>query len=134
MANSFYTTDKILSEGIMLLENEMVMGNAVHTDYSDEYTTVGNTVNIRRPVQYEGVANNLDITGVREDIEQATIPVTMDQTHTVPVQIGSLERTFDFDRFSKDILRPAMVTLKDKIEKLLSQPLPLKTRRHGKIH
>lgn len=116
MANSFYTTDKILSEGIMLLENEMVMGNAVHTDYSDEYTTVGNTVNIRRPVQYEGVANNLDITGVREDIEQATIPVTMDQTHTVPVQIGSLERTFDFDRFSKDILRPAMVTLKDKIE------------------
>lgn len=116
MANSFYTTDKILSEGIMLLENEMVMGNAVHTDYSGEYATVGNTVNIRRPVQYEGVDNNLDITGVREDIQQATIPVTMDQTCTVPVQIGALERTFDFDRFSRDVLKPAMVTLKDRIE------------------
>ena len=116
MANSFYTTDKILSEGIMLLENEMVMGNAVHTDYSDEYTTVGNTVNIRRPVQYQGQDDNLDITGVREDIEQATIPVTMDKTCTVPVQIGALERTFDFDRFSRDILQPAMVRLKDKIE------------------
>lgn len=116
MANSFFTTDKILSEGIMLLENEMVMGNAIHTDYSDEYTTVGNTVNIRRPVQYKGVANNLDITGVREDIEQATIPVTMDQTMTVPVQIGAMERTFDFDRFSRDILKPAMVRLKDTIE------------------
>lgn len=116
MANSFFTTDKILSEGIMLLENEMVMGNAVHTDYSDEYTTVGNTVNIRRPVQYEGVDDNIDITGVREDIQQATIPVTMDKTTTVPVQIGALERTFDFDRFSRDILKPAMVTMKDKIE------------------
>ena len=116
MANSFYTTDKILSEGIMLLENEMVMGNAVHTDYSGEYSTVGNTINIRRPVQYAGVDNNLDITGVREDIQQATIPVTMDQTCTVPIQIGALERTFDFDRFSRDILKPAMVTLKDRIE------------------
>lgn len=116
MANSFYTTDKVLSEGIMLLENEMVMGNAVHTDYSDEYTTVGNTVNIRRPVQYKGQANNIDITGVREDIEQATIPVTMDQTMTVPVQIGAMERTFDFDRFSRDVLKPAMVRLKDTIE------------------
>jgi hypothetical protein len=116
MPNSFFTTDKILSEGIMLLENEMVMGNAVHTDYSDEYTTVGNTVNIRRPVQYEGVQDNIDITGVREDIQQATIPVTMDKTFTVPVQIGAMERTFDFDRFSRDVLKPAMVRMKDTVE------------------
>lgn len=116
MPNSFFTTDKILSEGIMLLENEMVMGNAVHSDYSDEYSTVGNTVNIRRPVQYQGIDNNLDITGVQEDIQQATIPITMDQTCTIPVRIGALERTFDFDRFSRDVLKPAMVTLKDKIE------------------
>ena len=116
MANSFYTTDKILTEGIMLLENEMVMGNAVHTDYSSEYSTVGDTINIRRPVQYKGVQDNLDITGVREDIEQATIPVTMDKTYTVPIQIGALERTFDFDRFSRDILKPAMVRMKDTIE------------------
>lgn len=116
MANSFYTTDKILSEGIMLLENEMVMGNAVHTDYADEYTTVGDTINIRRPVQYQGIDDNLDITGVQEDIQQATIPIKMDKTTTVPVRIGAKERTFDFDRFSQDILKPAMVTLKDKIE------------------
>ncbi|MEO9648816.1 MAG: P22 phage major capsid protein family protein [Roseobacter sp.] len=116
MANSFYTTDKVLSEGIMLLENEMVMGNAVHTDYDSEYTTVGETVNIRRPVQYGGRRNNLDITGHREDIEQATIPVTMDQTETVAVQIGAKERTFDFDRFSRDVLKPAMVRIKDTVE------------------
>lgn len=116
MANSFYTTDKILSESIMLLENEMVMGNVVHTDYSSDYSTVGNTVNIRRPVQYKGIQDNLDITGVQEDIEQATIPVTMDKTFTVPVRIGALERTFDFNRFSQEILRPAMVRMKDTVE------------------
>lgn len=116
MANSFFTTDKILSEGIMLLENEMVMGNAVHTDYDSEYTTVGETISIRRPVQYSGRQDNLDITSHREDIEQATIPVTMDKTETVAVQIGAKERTFDFDRFSRDILKPAMVRIKDTVE------------------
>ena len=116
MANSFFTTDKILQESLMLLENELIMGNAVYTDYSDEFTTVGNTINIRRPVQYAGIDDNLDITGVREDIQQATVPITMDKTFTIPVQIGALERTFDFDRFSKDILAPAMVKMKDRIE------------------
>lgn len=118
MANTFYTTDKILSESIMLLENEMVMGNAIHTDTGDHVETAkeGNTVNIRRPVQYIGQENNLDITSYTEDVSQATVPVVMDQTHTVPVQIGALERTFDFDRLSQDVLKPAMVTMKDRIE------------------
>lgn len=100
----------------MHIENEMVMGNAVHTDYSNEYTTVGDTINIRRPVQYEGIQDNLDITGTREDIQQATVPIQMDKTFTVPIQIGAKERTFDFDRFSKDILKPAMIRMKDTVE------------------
>lgn len=116
MANSFYTTDKILDEAIMLLENEMVMGNAVHTDYDSEYTTVGNTINIRRPTQYLGQVDNLDITSYNEDIEQGTIPVVMDKTVTIPVTIGAKERTFDFNRVSEDIIRPAMVRMKDKVE------------------
>ncbi|AUQ74763.1 P22 phage major capsid protein family protein [Phaeobacter piscinae] len=120
MANDFYTTDKILKEAIMLLENELVMGNAVHTDLQGQAPggaeKVGNTISIRRPTQYQGQADDIDITGYREDIEQATIPITLDKTHTVPVQIGALERTFDFNRFSEDILKPAMITMKDRVE------------------
>lgn len=119
MANSFYTTDKILSEAIMLLENELVFGNAVHTDAAKDLTkgeALGDTVNIRRPTAYKGQKNNIDITGYREDIQQGKIPIKLDQTMTVPVQIGALERTFDFDRFSEDVLKPAMVTLKDDVE------------------
>lgn len=116
MANDFFTTDKILSEAIMLLENELVMGNAVHTDHSSDFAKDGETVQIRRPAQYLGQEDNLDITGYREDIQQATVPITMDKTHTVPVQIGALERTFSFDRFSEDVIKPAMVRMKDKVE------------------
>lgn len=116
MANQFYSTDKVLAEAIMLLENELQLGSTVHSDFSTEFGAVGNTINIRRPTQYAGQENNLDITGVREDINQGRVPVVLDQTHTIPVQIGALERTLDFDRVSEDIIRPAMVTMKDKIE------------------
>ena len=116
MANSFYNTSKVLPEAIMLLENELVMGAAVAGDISSEFVTVGNTINIRRDVMYDTQDNNLDITGNEQDIEQATIPVVMDQTSTIPVKIGALERTFDFDRFSQDVLKPAMAKLASKIE------------------
>lgn len=124
MANSFYNTSRVLKEAIMLLENELVLGNAVHTDFSTDFAKEGNTINVRRPTQYLGQADNLDITGYREDIQQGTVPITMDKTHTVPVQIGALERTFDFDRFSADVLKPAMVTMKDKVEAHIASTYP----------
>lgn len=121
MANSFYTTDKILSEAILLLENEMVMGNAVHTDFDAQYATVGDTISIRRPTQYLGQDDNLDITSYNEDIQQGTIPIKMDKTCTVPITVGAKERTFDFNRVSEDIIKPAMVRMKDKVEAHIAQ-------------
>ena len=60
------------------------------------------------------------MTGVRQDIEQATIPLTLDQTATIPVQLGVKDKTLSFDRFSEDIIKPAMIEMKDKIEQAIS--------------
>lgn len=116
MANSFHSTDKVLNESIMLLENELQLGATVHSDFSTEFSATGRSIDIRRPTQYQGQANDLDITSYSEDVNQGHVTVTLDQTHTVAVTIGALERTLDFNRFSEDVLKPAMVTMKDKIE------------------
>lgn len=116
MPNAFLTPSKIVSEGLMHLENNLVLGNMIHKDYSDEYTTVGDTISIRKPAEYIGQDDNLDITSYREDIQQATVPIQMDKTSTVAVQIGAKERTFDFDRLSEDVIKPAMITLANKVE------------------
>jgi hypothetical protein len=116
MANTFFTTDKVLPEAIMLLENQLIMANKVNADFSSEFTNVGDTINIRRPTAYVGQADNLDITSYNEDIQQATVPISIDKTHTVAITIGAKERTFDFDRVSEDIIKPAMVTMADVIE------------------
>lgn len=116
MANDMKNTSLVLNEGIMHLENALVAGAMVHNDYSDEFGNVGDTINIRRPAQYSVIKDNLDITGVRQDIEQATIPVQLNKTATIPITLSAKERTLSFDRFSEDILKPAMIAMKDEIE------------------
>lgn len=116
MANAFITPGHIAPEALRHLENELVLGNMVHTDYSKEYVARGATISIRRPTQYLGQRNNLDVTGYREDIEQATIPLVLDQTVSIPVELSALDKTLSFDRFSEDIIKPAMIRMKDIIE------------------
>ena len=120
MANSFITPGHIAPEALRHLEKELVLGNLVHTDYSKEYVAKGETISIRRPTQFRAIDNNTDITGVRQDIEQATIPLTLDQTATIPVELSVRDKTLSFDRFSEDIIKPAMIEMKDKIEQAIA--------------
>lgn len=124
MANALLNTSLVLNEGIAILENEMVAGAMVNADYSDAFENVGATVNIRRPAQYTVQKDNLDITSGIQDIEQATIPVTLDKTATIAIKLTAKERTLSFDRFSEDILKPAMVQLKDEIEQHIASLYP----------
>lgn len=120
MANAFLTPGHIAPEALRHLENELVFGNLVHTDFSKEYNKVGNTISIRRPTQYIGQSNNLDITSYREDIEQATIPLVLDQTESIAVEISATDKTLSFDRFSEDVIKPVMIRMKDKIEQSIA--------------
>lgn len=116
MPNTFLTPSVFAQEALMHLENELVLGSYVHTDYSDEFKTVGDTVSIRRPTQYLGQDDNLDITAYREDVTQGKTSITMNRTVTIPVEIGAKDRTLSFDRLSEDVIRPAVIRMKDRIE------------------
>lgn len=120
MANTFLTPSVFAQEALMHLENELVLGNYVHTDYSTEFQTVGDTISIRRPTQYLGQDDNLDITSYREDITQGKTTISMNRTVTIPVQIGAKDRTLSFDRLSEDVIRPAVIRMKDRIESELA--------------
>lgn len=125
MTNSFLTTSKVLNEGIMLLENELVLGSLISNDYSDQFNAVGDTITIRRPAQYSVQRNNLDITSSgKQDIVQGGVSVTLTKTATVAVDITAKERTLSFDRLSDDVIKPAMVTLKDTIEQDIAALYP----------
>lgn len=120
MSNTFLTPSVFAQEGLMHLENELVIGSKVRADMSDQFQMIGDTINVRRPAMYLGQENNLDITSYNEDITEGKTTVTMDQTLTIPVKITAKERTLSFDRLSEQVIRPAMIRMKDVIETRLA--------------
>jgi hypothetical protein len=120
MTNVLQNTSLIANEGLMHLENALTFGALISNDYSDKFESVGETISIRRPAQYAVQKNNLDITSGIQDIVQGTVPVTLTKTGTVAVNITAKERTLSFDRFSEDVLKPAMIALADEIEQTIA--------------
>lgn len=116
MTNTLQNTSLIANEGLMHLENSLVLGGLISNDHSDKFQAVGETISIRRPAQYAVQRNNLDITSGISDIIQGTVPVTLTKTATVAVNITAKERTLSFDRLSEDVIKPAMIAMADTIE------------------
>lgn len=116
MANTFLTPSVFAQEGLMLLENELVLGNKVHTDYSKEYAMVGDTISIRRPTAYQGQDDNLDVSSYSEDIVQGKTTLVMDKTVSIKVDIGALDSTLSFDRVQEDVIKPVVIKMRDRIE------------------
>ena len=116
MANAFLTPSVFANEGLRQLENELILGNKVHTDYSKEFSFNGATINIRKPTSYIGQDDNLDVTSYSEDIEQAQTTITMDKTVSIKVDIGAIDGTLSFDRVQEDVIRPAVIKMRDRIE------------------
>lgn len=120
MANTFLTPSVFANEGLRQLENELVLGNKVHTDYSKDYAMVGDTISIRRPTQYEGQDDNLDVSSYSEDITQGKTTLTMDKTVSIKVDIGALDSTLSFDRVQEDVIKPVVIKMRDRIESSLA--------------
>lgn len=124
MANTFLTPSYFVQSGLDILENEIVFGNKVATDLSDQYQQKGDTINIRRQTQYIGQLNNLDITSYREDIVEGKVPLKLDQTATIAVDIGALDATLSFDRVDREVIRPVMVKFAEIIDQAIAGTYP----------
>lgn len=106
MANTFLTPDIIAKEALIVLENNLVMANLVHRDYSEEFTEVGDTVTIRKPAKF--TAKNFTGNIIRQDATEGSVPVKIDRHRDVSFDVTSKEMTLDIRDFSAQLLSPAM--------------------------
>ena len=120
MANSFYTTTMVAKEVVRLLEQELVFGNMVGVDMSNEFKKNGDTVYVRRQMQYLGQDDNIDLTSYTEDVVEGTVPVSMDKTWSNKVTIGATDRTLSFDRWATQVVQPMARRAAEKIETSLA--------------
>lgn len=116
MANSFYTPTAVSKEFVRLLEQELVLGKMVGVDMSSDFKMNGDTVYVRRQMQYLGQDDNIDLSSYTEDVTEGTVAVSMDSTWSNKVSIGATDRTLSFDRWSEQVVRPMARRAAEKIE------------------
>lgn len=114
MANTFLTPDIIAKEALVVLENNLIMANLVHRDYSDEFVQVGDTITVRKPAKF--VSHNFTGKIIRQDATEGSVQVKMDRWRDVSFPVTSKEMTLDIRDFSEQLLSPAMRAIAQSVD------------------
>ena len=119
MANTFLTPSVIAKEALLQLENNLVMADLVHRDYSDEFVKVGDTVTIRKPAELKAKNFSSSINSgqiSKQDVTESSVAVKLDRFRDVSVAITSKQLTLDIKDFSEQIIKPAMRAIAQSID------------------
>lgn len=114
MANTILTPEIIAKEALMVLENNLVMADLVHRDYSNEFAKVGDIINIRKPAKF--TAKNFTGKISKQDITEGRETVKLDRIRDVSVNVSSKELTLDIKDFSEQVIAPAMRAIAQSVD------------------
>lgn len=117
MANTNLTIDMITNEALMILHQKLNFVGTINRQYDSSYAKsgakIGDTLRIRLPNEYTvrsgATLSTQDTTTTNTSLQVAT-------QKGVDVNFTSEELTMDIDRFSENILAPAMSVLAANIE------------------
>jgi len=118
MANSFVTLKQIARRALPRLMDELMFPSLIYRDYSEAFSDLGDTVQVRKPVVL--TANEFDQSaGVNyEDIKESCVDVTLDRLATVDVAAGAIESAVSMgseEALERDFIAPAAAALAEKI-------------------
>jgi hypothetical protein len=106
--NDAFIPEKWAMEGLMQLEENMVIANMIHRDFENEVARHGDVVNTRKPGEFE-IDRKVDgDTLVYQDAVAANVQVKLDQWFTIPFVIYDGEESLSFKDLVAQYLRPAM--------------------------
>lgn len=118
MANTNLTSSIITNESLAVLENNLTFAKGCNREYDDKFAVagakIGTTLNIRKPARYVGRTGAA--IGV-EDHTETQVPLVLDTQFGVDVSFTSQELTLSIDEFSDRIVKPAMATVSNKIDR-----------------
>jgi len=106
--NDAFIPEKWAMEGLMQLEENMVMARLVHRDFENEVARFGDVVNTRKPNDFS-IARKVDgDTLDYQDAQSTNVPVTLNQWFTQPFTIFDGEESMSFKDLVAVYLTPAM--------------------------
>lgn len=121
MANDFKNTSLVTRFAVKEFLNALVMGQKVDRQLDDSRVfsgKIGATANVRRPVLFEAADG---ATLVKRDLEEAIIPVTLDNRKHVGFAVTSEDLTLRIEDANERYIKPAMQELAQKVESALAE-------------
>jgi hypothetical protein len=124
MANSFLKAEKIVSQGLGLLQRELILPRLVaRKGVADFAGAKDDTIDIKIPSilearEYEWRTRGSAIT--TDDLEQFSVPVTLNKHPYSAVTITDEELTLDIDSWGEDVARPQIRSVAEKLESYIA--------------
>lgn len=109
--NDAFVPEKWAMEGLLQLEESMVMAGLVHRDFQNEIAQFGDTVNTRKPSDFNIVRKVQGDTLSYQDAQSTNVAVKLDQWFTQPFTIYDGEESMAFKDLVSVYLTPAMRTI-----------------------
>jgi hypothetical protein len=134
MANAFLKAEQIISQGLGLLQRELILPNLV-TKYglSDFKGAKNDTINIRIPSlllgrEYEFRTRNSPITV--DELNETSIPLTLNKHPYSAVSITDEELTLDIASWGEQVARPQIRAVAEKLESYIAAAMVAANYRH----
>lgn len=117
MSNSLLTISQITKESLRELKNQLGFAKGVNRQYDDKFAVagakIGSVINIRKPQRFT-VTDGAAL--VIQNIEDASVPLTLDTQQHVGFQFSSAERALSMDEFNARYIKPAVTALANKVD------------------
>ncbi len=122
MADTLLTHDMLAQRALFDLQNELTFSAHVYKGYNSEFGSVGrfkkgNSVRIQLPNKFRA-NSGIDATSNIVDHYERNTTVTVDEQYHVAWDFTETELTLDVEEFSRKYIRPACITLANKVDSL----------------
>lgn len=117
MSNQLLNISDITNEGLMILENQLVLVDKINRQYDDKFgidgAKIGYTINQRKPARFAVAAGPaLQV----QDFVETSIPVTLTNQAHVDTQFITSDLLLSMDDFSKRVLKPKIAALANQVD------------------
>jgi hypothetical protein len=119
MAGTFLTATIVAKEALMLLENELVMGNLVHRGYRQEFgkqirgAKPGTSVSIRKPNRFRVTKAR---TRTETTVTESSITLNVATQAHVSWDFTTVDLTMKISEYSERYLKPAVAALANQVD------------------
>jgi hypothetical protein len=118
MPNTYITPSLIAQEALIALENNLVMADLVHRDYSQDFQPgAGATITIRKPTSFTAAEFTSAISA--QAITETSTTVVLDKHLDVSIELAPTDLSLSIQDFTTQITLPAMRAIAQKIDALL---------------